>query len=102
MPDDGYQPSASSHRVLQQRTDPRRPWCRLDWIRIIDYYPACQYVQQLADVICGPGPQSPGWAKRMREQLQTKAPGVARVLQSASALRRQRGLQGQAKRYAQA
>jgi hypothetical protein len=100
--DDGYQPSDYYHSVLQKMTDPRRPWCRLDWIRIIDYYHACQYVQQLADVIFDPGTESQGWAKRMREQLKTKAYGVARVLQSASALRRKRGLRGQAKLYAQA
>ena len=82
--------------------DPRRPWRYLEWIRIIDYYHACQYVQQLADVIFGPGSESQRWAKRMREQLKTRAKGVARVLQSASALRHTRGLWGQAKVYAQA
>ena len=100
--DDGYHPSDYYHSVLQQMTDPRRPWCRLDWIRIIDYYHACQYVQQLADVIFGPGTESQSWAKRMREQLKIKVHGVTRVLQSASALRRKHGLQGQAKLYAQA
>jgi len=100
--DDGYHPSDYYQSVLQKMPDPRRPWGRLDWLRIIDYYHACQYVQQLADVIFDPGTESQGWAKRMREQLKTKAHGVARVLQSASALRRQRGLRGQAKLYAQA
>jgi hypothetical protein len=38
----------------------------------------------------------------MRKQLKTQADGVARVLKSASALRHKRGLQGQAKVYAQA
>jgi hypothetical protein len=100
--DDGYHPSDYYQSVLRQMTDPRRPWCRLDWIRIIDYYHACQYVQQLADAIFGPGTESQGWAKRMREQLKTKAHGVTRVLQSASALRRKRGLRGQTTLYAQA
>jgi len=53
----GYHPS-----------DYRRPWCDLEWIRMIDYDHACQYVQRLADVIFGPGPGSQRWAKRMREQ----------------------------------
>ena len=79
--------------------DPRRPWRSLEWIRIIDYYHACQYVQQLADVIFGSGTESQCWAKRMREQLKTRANGVARVLQSAAALRYKRGLWGQAKVY---
>ena len=64
-----------------------------------DYYHACQYVQQLAEVIFGPGTESQHWAKRMREQLQTRAEGITRVLQSAAALRHKRGLWGQAKGY---
>lgn len=79
--------------------DPRRPWRDLEWRRIIDYDHACQYVQQLADVILGPGTESQHWAKRMREQWKTRANGVARVLQSAAALRHKRGLWGQAKSY---
>jgi hypothetical protein len=63
------------------------------------YYQACQYVQQLAEVIFGPGTESQHWAKRMREQLQTRAEGITRVLQSAAALRHKRGLGGQAKVY---
>jgi hypothetical protein len=100
--DDGYHPSDYYHGVLQKMPDPRCPWRCLEWIRIIDYYHACQYVQRLAEVIFGPGTESQQWAKRMREQLKTQAHGVARVLQSASALRHKRGLWGQTKVYAQA
>ena len=82
--------------------DPRRPWRPLEWIRIIAYYHACQYVQQLVDVIFGPGAESQHWAQRMREQLKTRANGVVRVLQAVSALRHKRGLWGQAKVSAQA
>ena len=87
------------HSVLQKMPDPRRPWRSLKWIRIIDYYHACQYVQQVAEVIFGPGTESQGWAKRMREQWKTRTNGVARVLQSAAALRHKRGLWGQATVY---
>ncbi|HEY5865350.1 MAG TPA: hypothetical protein VI542_07325 [Candidatus Tectomicrobia bacterium] len=97
--DDGYHPSDYYHSVLQTMPDPRRPWRLLEWRRIIDYYHACQYVQQLADVIFGPGTESQCWAKRMREQLKTRAAGVARVLQSAATLRHRRGLRGQTKVY---
>ena len=100
--DDGYHPRDYYHRVLQKMPDPRHPWRSLEWRRIIDYSHACQYVQQLADVIFGPGTESQCWAKRMREQWQTRANGVARVLQSAAALRHKRGLRGQAKVYEQA
>ncbi len=100
--DDGYHPSTYYHTVLQKMRDPRRPWRLLMWIRIIDYYHACLYIQQLADVIFGPGTESQRWAKRMRHHLKSHARGVARVLQSASALRQKRGLCGQAKVYEQA
>jgi hypothetical protein len=100
--DDGYHPSDYYHSVLQKMPDPRCPWRCLEWIRIIDYYHACQYVQRLADVIFGPGTESQRWAKRMREQLKTRTEGVARVLQSAAALRHKRGLWGQTKVYEQA
>jgi hypothetical protein len=97
--DDGYHPNDYYQSVLQKMPDPRRPWRFLEWRRIIDYYHACQYVQQLAEVIFGSGTEGQHWAKRMREQLKTRANGVARVLQSAAALRHKRGLWGQAKVY---
>ena len=77
--------------------DPRRPWRVLEWIRIVDFYHACQYVQPLADTIFGVGAEAQSWAKAMCHVLKTKADGGARVLKSASALRRRRGLCGQAK-----
>jgi hypothetical protein len=97
--DDGYHPSDYYHSVLQKMADPRRPWRYLEWIRIIDYYHACQYVQQLADSLFGPGAESQSWATRMRKQLKTQTAGVTRVLQSAAALRHKRGLRGQAQVY---
>jgi hypothetical protein len=89
-------------QVLHHMVDPRRPWRRLEWIRIVDFYPVCGYVQQLADAIFGVGDEAQRWAKEMRHVLKTKADGAARVLQSASALRRHRGLCGQAKLYEKA
>ena len=100
--DEGYHPSAYYHYVLKKMTDPRRPWRRLQWIRIVDCSHACQYIQQLADAIFGAGALAQSWAKQMRHVLKTKADGVARVLKSASALRRGRGLCGQAKTYTKA
>ena len=97
--DDGYHPSDYYQSVLQKMPDPRRPWRYLEWIRIIDYYHACQYVQQLADSLFGPGAESQSWATRMRKQLKTQTAGVTRVLQSAAALRHKRGLRGQAQVY---
>src|SRR5215467_607825 len=100
--DEGHHPRTYYHQVLKNMVDPRRPWRRLEWIRIVDFYHACGYVQQLADTIFGAGDEAQNWAKEMRHVLKTKADGVARVLKSASALRRRRGLRGQAKLYHQA
>jgi hypothetical protein len=100
--DEGHHPSTYYHQVLKKMVDPRRPWRSLEWIRIVDFYHACGYVQQLADTIFGAGDEAQTWAKEMRHVLKTKADGVARVLKSVSALRRCRGLCGQAKLYTQA
>ena len=97
--DEGHHPSTYYHHVLKHMTDPRRPWRCLEWIRVVDFYHACGYVQQLADTIFGSGAEAQSWAKQRRHVLKTKADGVARVLKSASALRRGRGLCGQAKLY---
>jgi len=100
--DDGYHPSEYYHGVLCQMHDPRRPWRQLEWIRIVDYYHACLYITQLANALCGPVAKGRAWAQQMRWQLKTQSDGITRVLQSASALRRQHGLWGNPKSYDQA
>ena len=100
--DAGHHPSTSSHQVRKNMVAPRRPWRRLEGRRIGDVSHACGDVQQLADTIFGAGDEAQTWAKEMRHVLKTKAAGVARVLKSASALRRRRGLRGQATLYHQA
>lgn len=100
--DEGYHPSDYYHSVLKKMTDPCRPWRRLEWIRIVDFYHACQYIQKLSETIFGAGTEAQRWAKQMRQVLQTKVDGAARVLQSASALRRQRGLCAPAQAFNQA
>lgn len=100
--DDGYHPSDYYHSVLKNMQDPKRPWGTLTWIRIVDYYHACLYIQQLAEAVFGPSPKGRAWAKQMRKHLKTQSDGITRVLQSAGALRRQHGLWGKAKDYDQA
>lgn len=100
--DDGYHPSDYYHNVLKTMQDPKRPWCSLTWVRIVDYYHACLYIQQLAEVLFGPALKGRVWAKQMRKHLKTQSDGITRVLQSAGALRRQHGLWGKAKDYDQA
>src|SRR5919206_4013657 len=100
--DDGYHPSDYYHTGLKTIPDPKRPWCQLTWIRIVDYYHACLYIQQLAEALFGSTPQGRAWATQMRQHLKTTSDGITRVLQSAGALRRQHGLRGKAKDYEQA
>lgn len=100
--DAGYHPSDCYHSVLQQMIDPRRPWRHLEWIRIVDFSHACQYIQKLAETTFGAEAEAQRWAQEMRRVLKTKANGVSRVLQSAAALRRQRGLCGSIKAFHQA
>ena len=100
--DEGYHPSDYYHSVLKKMSDPRRPWRRLEWRRIVDFYHACQYIQKLAETIFGAGAEAQSWAKQMRRVLKTKADGVSRVLKSASALWRGRGLCGPTKVFNQA
>jgi hypothetical protein len=97
--EEGHHPSTSYHQVLKKMVDPRCPWRPLECIRIVDFYHACGSVPQVADTIFGAGDEAQTWAKAMRHMLKTKVDGVARVLQSASALRRCRGLRGQARLY---
>src|SRR5918911_586464 len=99
---DGYHPSDYYHTVLKTMPEPKRPWCQLTWIRIVDYYHACLYIQQLAEALFGSTPKGRAWAQQMRQHLKTKSDGITRVLQSAGALRRQHGLWGKAKDYDQA
>src|SRR5215475_9940752 len=100
--DEGYHPRMYDRQVLQHMVDPRRPWRRLAWRRIVDFSHVCGYVQQLAEAIFGVGDEAQQWAKEMRHVLKTKADGAARMRKSASALRRHRGLRGQATLYQQA
>src|SRR5918912_3597993 len=100
--DDGYHPSDYYHTVLKKMQDPKRPWCPLTWIRIIDYYHACLYMQPLAEALFGPSPKGRAWATQRRKHLKTQSDGITRVLQSAGALRRRYGLWGKAQDYEQA
>jgi hypothetical protein len=100
--DDGHHPREYYHNVLKKMHDPKHPWRQLAWIRIVDYYHVCLYLKQLAEALFGPGAKGGSWAKRMRKQLKTTSDGITRVLQSASALRRQHGLWGKSKSYDQA
>jgi len=84
--DGGHHPSAYYDEVLRRMEDPRRPGRRLAWVRVIDFYHACQYVGKLAEALFGPGPEAQAWAAKMRRWLRDKRHGAYRVLHSAAAL----------------
>jgi hypothetical protein len=50
--DDGYHPATYFRRVLARLRHPRTGEC-LDWQRVVDFYHAAQYVQQLAEALFG-------------------------------------------------
>jgi hypothetical protein len=54
-------------------------------------------MQVLAEALLGTAPKGRAWAQQMRQHLKTKADGITRVLQAATALRRLHGLWGKPK-----
>jgi hypothetical protein len=69
---------------------------RLRWEWVLDYYHACQYITDLAEVLFGQGRHATAWAAKMRRWLKDKPKGIHRVLHSAAAMRSLRGLAGSA------
>ncbi len=84
--DGGHHPDTYYGGVLRRLGDPRRPGRRLVWVRVIDFYHACQYVGKLAEALFGPGRAAQAWAAKMRRWLRDKRHGAYRVLHSAAAL----------------
>jgi len=90
--DDGYHPARYFRRVLSRLRHPRTGE-RLQWQRLVDFYHAALYVQQLADALFGDTTKGRQWARRMRRRLKEKD-GVKRVLQAATYHQQTRGLKG--------
>jgi len=97
--DAGFHPTEYFQKVLCQMVDPQRPGKYLEWEWVVDYYHACQYISNLAQVIFGPGREAYAWAAKMRHTLKEKRGGVFRVLRSAGQLRAIRGLVGEESDY---
>ena len=97
--DAGFHPRDYFDNVLRCMVNPHRPLEYLPWEWTVDYYHACGYISQLAESIFGPGREAHAWAAKMRRWLKEKPGGVYRVLRSAGALRKIRGLAGSEKDY---
>ena len=63
----------------------------LPWQRVVDFYHAALYVQQLADALFGDTKAGRQWARRMRRRLKEKD-GLERLLQAATYHRQMRRL----------
>jgi hypothetical protein len=96
--DAGEHPRTFYRRQLVGMKHPRTG-ARLQWEWMVDYYHACQRITKLAEALFGSTPEGSRWAARMRRLLRDQRNGVTRVLQSAQALRRHRGLERTRKEF---
>jgi len=99
--DAGHHPQDFYRTVLAPMKHPRTAE-RLKWTWAVDYYHAAERITTIAEAIFGSGREASTWAEKMRKVLKDKAAGVRRVLQSAQALRRSRGLHGRRKEFEEA
>jgi hypothetical protein len=100
--DAGHHPTAYYETVLKPMEHPNRPGQRLEWEWVVDYWHACQYIHQMAEELFGATREGHAWARKMCRWLKGKPHGAFRVLHSAAALRKRRGLQGSSKEFQEA
>lgn len=78
--------------VLRGMRDPKKPWQRLNWIRIVDYFHVSERIATLAQTLRFDSERDAhAWMIRMRKLLK-KPGGASRVLHSAAAMNRRLGL----------
>ncbi len=82
--DAGHHPTDYYRQVLRKMVDPRRPGKCLDWIWIVDFYHASEYVGQLAEVLFDHPRSRRAWARKMCKWMKHKPNGLFRVLHSAA------------------
>jgi hypothetical protein len=71
-------------RQLRKLKNPRRPFERLQWDWVLDFFHVCGYVSKLAEALLGrSGKKGPLWFKRMRRWLREREHGVTQILRSA-------------------
>jgi hypothetical protein len=99
--DAGHHPQEFFRSVLRRMKHPRTGQ-RLKWTWSVDYYHAAERITTMSEAIFGAGREALAWAEKMRKTLKDKPAGVSRVLQSAQALRRRRGLRGSRKEFEKA
>src|SRR5512135_1206373 len=100
--DAGHHPTAYYEAVLKPMEHPNGSGERLEWEWVVDYWHACQYIHRMAEGLFGATREGHAWARKMCPWLKGKAHGAFRVLHSAAALRKRRGLQGSRKQFQEA
>ena len=84
--DDGTHPREYYHNGLRRMHDPKHPTRRLEWIRVVDFFHACEYISKIADELFDTPAEAQAWSRRMRHTLKHTANGIRCVLNSAAAL----------------
>jgi len=92
--DAGYHPTEYFDNVLSQREHPRQPGRPMEWIRIVDFYHATEYLSKLAQILFDDPRAAHGWFRRMRHRLKHEPNAVFRILHSAAKHRFDRVLIG--------
>jgi hypothetical protein len=82
--DAGYHPTTYFEEVLTAMENPHRPGEPLQWMWIVDFYHAAEYVGKLAQLLFNEEKTRQAWARRMRHVMRDKERGVLRVLASAA------------------
>jgi hypothetical protein len=82
--DAGYHPTEYFDNVLKLLRDPRYPGRYLEWTRVVDFYHACEYLGELAEVLFDAPGARHGWLKRMTHWLKHEWNAVFRILHSAA------------------
>ena len=83
--DAGHHPTEYFDTVLTHMEHPRQPGHLMEWIRVVDFFHASEYVAKLARALfdddnCA----AHGWQHRMRHMLKHEPNAVFRVLHSAA------------------
>ena len=97
--DAGHHPTGYYERVLRPMRHPSRPAERLEWVWVIDYYHASEYIHKLSGALIRDPHRAQAWAWKMCRWLKSKPRAISRILHSAAAIRSRRVVPGQSKAY---
>ena len=96
--DAGHHPQDYFRRVLKKMRHPRTAE-RLSWTWCVDYYHVAERISTLADGLFGCPREAASWSTKMRKILKNKPAGISRLIRSAAALARHRGIGGNQKDF---